>query len=228
MRETRVNTGFFYSLTSPNLQRLLADHAEEAEYAQVTCPVNKGHYGAGKRLTNLSVMLPGHIAQDIAWTWLSDCLLTDRVLDLFKSEGFTGFDVKPVRAAFKSSKERPPRIWELVVTGWAGVAPPESGINLIRRCDGCGLLEYSGGSNPDKLIDATQWDGSDFFMVWPLPKYIFISERVAQAIRANRLTGAVLRRPGDIDLSGGFGPGRLSYYMPEERAKELGKLLGID
>ena len=114
------------------------------------------------------------------------------------------------------------------MTGWAGIAPAESGVRLVERCDGCGHIRYSGCENSDALIDVSQWDGGDFFMVWPLPKYIFVTDRVAQLVRDNRLMGAVLERPADLRFtSGGFSPGRLSYWMPEQRAHEFGDALGI-
>ena len=200
---------------------------DEMELETVVCPTNEGHHGPGKRLTDLSVTLPGGTVEDIVWTWYSECLVTDRVLELFKSSGFTGFEVKPAKARFKRSTEQPPRLWELIVTGWAGMASSESGIRLIEHCKNCGLTKYSAGVCPDKLIDVSKWDGNDFFMVWPLPKYVFITDRVAQIVRGNYLSGAVLTPPSELDLSGGFGPGRLSYHMPHQRARELGEPLGI-
>ena len=192
------------------------------------CPI-EGPLGGGRRVKDLSITLPGNTLEDIVWTWDSECLLTDRVLDLFRSSGLTGFEIKPVKAVFKRAREKPPRLRELVVTGWGGVAPPESGIKLAWQCPACGRRKYSDCVNPDKLIDASQWDGSDLFMVWPLPAFIFVTDRVAQVIRDNSLTGAVLKRLGDLDFgTGGFSPARLSYRMSEERAKELGGPFGID
>ena len=108
------------------------------------------------------------------------------------------------------------------------MASAESGINLVERCDACGYLRYSGCDNPEKLIDVSQWDGSDFVKVWPLPNFIFVTDRVIQVIRDHRLKGAVLKQPGELELSGDLSPGRLSYWMPEERARELGATLGIE
>jgi len=201
---------------------------DEMDLEQVICPANDGHRRGGKRLTDLSVTLSGSNTQDFVWTWQSECLLTDSVLELFKAEGFTGFEIKPVKARYKKSKNTPPRLWELVVTGWAGIAPPETGINLVEHCEPCHMRRYSTCLHLDKLIDASQWDGSDFFMVWPLVRYIFITDRVAEMIRSQRLTGAVIKPPSELEFSGsGFGPGRLSSWMPEARARELGEPLGI-
>lgn len=222
----------FYHLTSANSTVRRAEWvAGEMELEKVTCPVNEGHRRGGKRLTNLSVALRGNGVEDFVWTWLSECLIQDHVRDLFRKNEFTGFDVKPVKARFKRISENvPPRLWELIVIGWAGMASAESGINLTKECIPCGLLRYSCCKNPAKLIDISQWDGSDFFMVWPLPGFIFITERVAQTIRDARLTGTDLVRPANISLgmSPGFGPGRLSYWMPEDRAHKLGGALGIE
>jgi hypothetical protein len=222
----------FWHLAHPNSTARNAEWVQgDMQLEHVTCPAKEGHRRGGKRLTNLSVALRGKGVEDFIWTWLSECLVRDQVLELFRASGFTGIDVRPVKAKFKRPcGDDPPRLWELVITGWAGIASVESGIKLTEKCDACGLLRYSRCENLGKLIEVSHWDGSDFFMVWPLPKFIFVTERVAKAIRENRLTGAILARPEDMSfgLPPGFGPGRLSYWMPERRARELGGTLGID
>jgi len=204
---------------------------DETETEQIICPANPGHRRGGKRLTDLSITLPGNSTEDFVWTWYSECLLTDRVLELFKAEGFTGFEVKSVKAKYKKAKITPPRLWELVRTGWGGMASPESGIKLAWSCQSCGMLRYSPCLHPDKLIDESQWDGSDFFMVWPLSWCIFITDRVAEIIRNQHLSGVVIKPPSELarDFSDGeeFGGGRLSWRMPEARAREIGEPLGI-
>jgi hypothetical protein len=222
----------FWCLNHPASTARLADWDDKMDIEGIKCPIDEGHARGGKRLMDLSVVLPAGAAKDFVWTWGSACLAQDHVLKLFQANAFTGYQVKPVKARFKSERAQgPPTLWEIVVTGWAGMAPAESGIKLVERCDGCGYLVYSGCTDPEKLIDVSQWDGSDFFMVWPLPKFIFVTNRVAQIIRDNRLSGVVLKRPRELDLSGGsvgISPGRLSRYMPEDRARELGAALGID
>lgn len=204
----------------------------EMELEQVICPISEGHRRGGKRLTNLSVALRGKRVEDFVWTWCSDCLIQDHVLELFRKSGFTGFDVRPVKAKFKrASGGEPPRLWELVVTGWAGIAPPESGIKLIDKCVACGLDRYSAWTNADKLIEPRQWDGSDFFMVWPLARYVFVTNRVVELFHDSKLSGVVVTPSTKLFFSPGVIPGlsggRLSYWMPEERARELGEPLGI-
>jgi hypothetical protein len=55
------------------------------------------------------------------------------------------------------------------------MANPESGIrfNEVSSSPEYGFLRYTDLRDAEKLIDVTQWDGSDFFMVWPLPRFVF-------------------------------------------------------
>jgi hypothetical protein len=219
---------FWVMRDTKSLSKLAEWVDDEIETEKIICPANPGHRRGGKRLTDLSIALPGSRTEDFVWTWQSECLFTDHVLELFKAEGFTGFEVKPVKSRYKKAVHTPPRLWELVVTGWAGMAPPESGVRLIRSCPSCKLNTYSEYQSPDKLIDESQWDGSDFFMVWPLPLYFFITDRVAETIRRQHFSGAAIKPPGELAVSDGtFSAPRLSWWMPEARAREIGEPLGI-
>ena len=82
-------------------------------------------------------------------------------------------------------------------------------------------------TNTAKLIDAAQWDGSDLFIVWPLPRFIFVTDPAAEIIRANRLTGAVLVEPEALVLIHGYSPGRLSRWMPEAGARSWASRWGF-
>lgn len=242
-----ANTGMtFWHLASPESMRGLADWDDDMDLEQITCPLDEHHMRGGKRTTDLSILLTSKRITDFVWAW--ECIIQDRVLRMFREEGFTGFEVKPVKARMKIREKHPdpcddnpglkvedaaqieiPTLWELVVTGWAGVAPEESGIRLEKSCPGCGHLHYSGYDDASLLIDEKQWDGSDFFIVWPLPLFIFVTDRVARFIRKHKLTGARLQASETLQdtYPPGFSPGRLSYYMPEERAREIGEPLGI-
>jgi Protein of unknown function (Gmx_para_CXXCG) len=219
----------FWKLYGPGSQRKIAEWIdEEMDLDTVKCHVSDGHQHAGKRLTDLSIWLRGSAAEDFVWTWYSDCLIQDHVLNFLREQEFTGFDVKPVRARFKSDSKKPaPKLWELVVMGWAGMAAPESGITMDDHCPACGHTHYSGFSRPENLIDEAKWDGSDFFMVWPLPRYVFVTERVAEAIRERGFSGVTFTAIEDLEPTDGHSPGRLSYVMPEARARALGEPLGI-
>jgi hypothetical protein len=107
------------------------------------------------------------------------------------------------------------------------MAPPSSGIRLIEECKSCDHKVYSIYSNPSLIFDQSKWDGSDFFMVWPLPRYIFVTDRVRQSIVDAGFRGAKFQKLSDLKtgLSDTLTPGRLSDWMPLERAKSLGDAL---
>ncbi len=109
------------------------------------------------------------------------------------------------------------------------MTPPESGIRLIKRCPGCNRQWYSRWTDAPHLIGEKQWDGSDFFTIWPLSGF-YVTDRVAQFILRNKLGPAKLvpleqmQWPKYVpDLA----PGRLRDWYPEERARALGESLGI-
>jgi hypothetical protein len=145
---------------------------------------------------DLHIVLPSPKIGDFVWTWMSECLVTDRVLQLFRQAGLASFEVRPVviervRRLDKRRLEEIPTLWELVVTGRGGDARPESGIRVVYRCEACGLVRYSSYQN-GILVDEEQWDGSDFFTVNGYPKYILVTERVKDLIMAHGLTNCVL------------------------------------
>ena len=220
----------FWNLESPSSTREQANWDDGMDWERIVCPVNPGHQRAGKRITDLHIVVPSHGISDFIRTpVLSYCVIRDQVMRLFRKEGITGFVVKPVKVQCSRTDEAPPILWELVVTGWAGMAKPASGVRLDESasCRECGHLRYKGLCNPKELIDGSQWDGSDFFMVWPLPKYIFVTNRVVTIIRDHRLTGFHPAPVSELRKTDGFTPGRLHYYMPEDRARQLGEPLGI-
>jgi hypothetical protein len=121
-----------------------AEWAEGVKYPfeRTGCPVNPHHGRLVERAMDLRIILPLPAVGDFVWTWYSDCLITDRVLQLFHQAGLTGFKVRPVvvekvkRLGKKKLEDIPP-LWELVVTGKGGDARPESGIRVIYRCEAC-------------------------------------------------------------------------------------------
>jgi len=231
----------FWNLREPDEKsgRYTIDWDKTVDLEQIECPANPNHRRGGKRTTELQVVLKKRRTFSVMWTWGNECLIQQHILDVFHQQGFTGFQAKPVHARFnRPGATGTPQFWELIVTGWAGLASSESGIRLNQEksCPVCGSLKYSGATNFSRLIDEKNWDGSDFFMVWPLPKFMFVSDRVREFIQRNdiQLTQFVspedLRPKTELDrqmLNMGFSPGRLSNWRPEERAHQLGDPLGI-
>lgn len=110
------------------------------------------------------------------------------LIDLWRGQGFTGFDLKPVRIVRWSRPSRKPFPAEIptyhrmVLTSRVRLLePPPTGA----PCPTCDFVEYGfpklGNYLPHGIeIDAESWDGSDFFS---LVRYVwvFCTRRVAEA-----------------------------------------------
>jgi hypothetical protein len=219
----------FLHLAPSSKQSLRATYDEvDLEIETIHCPLNSGHQRAGRRHSPLRAAVAG-AGGDIIWTWLSDCLFSDSLVDLITSENLSGLMFRKATVLNQAGKALAQGYSEVIVTGWAGIADIDSGIKLEESCPGCGYLHYSSLTTPSKLVRQSQWDGSDFFTVWPLPRFILVTPKVERLFHQRnigpcRFVHLSKLRAGDS----GFSPGRLSYFMPVERAKKLGGLLGID
>lgn len=181
----------FYELVYKG--RFWASYAKGSDWESIKCPVNPKHQRAGNRITELRIELPSSKVSHFMKTLLSDWIITDEVAELFKEAGFTGYLLKPVilDKVKKGNKEDAPPLWELIIIGKGGTAHPKSEIRLKYRCDACDHEIYT-GFGKGFFIDESQWDGSDFFTVWPLPKYIIVTERVKDLIKKYKLKNCEL------------------------------------
>jgi hypothetical protein len=131
---------------------------------------------------------------DFVWTWFNECILTERVRDLFVKEEFTGFEVEPVKVAKIKRKSKRvshvPPLFELLVYGMGGPPDPESGSILLKGPDEKGFVVYSSFNN-GLIVNERTWDGSDFFTVEGHNK-IIVSERVKDIIVRKGLTNCML------------------------------------
>ncbi len=225
--------GKFWRLDDDDRESALADWTDDVRLEQIVCPRYPGHRRAGRRLTPLTVELPVTLG-DFVWTWGGECLIQASVLAAFRGRGISGFEVRRAAARFPRDHSQPaPELWELVITGWGGVAPPESGIRLdeSKSCNACGHLSYTAFTDASHLIDPRAWDGSDCFIVWPLPRYHFVTDRVRDLICSEEFTGVSLLDANELKWPAGvipaLSPGRLSYWFSEEAARRIGGPLGI-
>jgi hypothetical protein len=162
----------------------------ELRYESIRCPIDpSGHRRAGERISEMSVTLPNLEPLDFVWTcW--DCLVQEPVVKFLRDAGFKGFEAIPARARFARSSKPPPRFWELVANGSAGLISQESGYKVLRICPGCGLIDNDTTvADSTKIIDESEWDGSDFFRVEPVSGLIFVTDRVVQALRDSQFKG---------------------------------------
>lgn len=221
----------FFLMTEPEGNRCVADLDPDAPYesVKIVCEAFPKKHARGRRVSPLDVIVPCDPPPDVIFTYMSYCLIQDRVRELFEQEHLTGFTTGPAKARVERTRATI-SVRELSITGWAGMAPTASGIREDYRCEACGHLHYSELENPRALVEPKNWDGSDFFMIWPLPMFRFVTKRVVEVCEKHGVTGVTFQRnypsPGRVKPSG-YSPGRLSYYMPVGRAHALGDPLGI-
>ena len=188
----------------------------------IHCKEVPDHARTGARIGHLQLIAPAK-PQDFYWTWYSDCIVTVKVKQAILDAKLTGCEFQPTKVLGHNGLE----LWELRLLGWGGMAPRTPGIHLLERCPTCRYLHYSCWADASQIVDWNQWDGSDFFMVWPLPRYIFISEKALAFFESNRFSGLKIARATEFNCESGLSPGRLSEWMPQERAYMLGRRLDI-
>jgi hypothetical protein len=224
----QMNTTFW--LLEPPLNQKRATEDGDTKYEKITCPSDDGHLRGGRRLGDLRVTIDPGGVKDFSWTWSHDILASERLLDVFLKHRITGYEIRPATASYsKRSPVKPPTIYELIITGWGGMASSAAGLTVVESCPACNYRTYA-IAEPSRLIDPASWDGSDLFIVWPLPRYCFASDRLANLLREERITGVKLIPALDIPFKRGnrATPGRLLNWMPASRAHALGDPLGIN
>jgi hypothetical protein len=195
------------------------------------CQLNPDHSDINRRIGPLSIELQ-HNRRDeiIIWSWLESCVIHTKLLADFEQKGFKGYRILPASVRFKDGSVSND-YHEFIVTGWAGMAKPESGIQLLEECPGCSWKRYSPITNYSEVIDWSQWTGEDFFIVWPMPTYRFVTDKVAKWLQEHKVKTFSLeklqerhRLIAELD----FTVTRLSNHLPADLASRYGDPLGID
>ena len=160
------------------------------DYETISCPIDPmSHRRAGRRITPLSVTLPNREPVEFIWTAF-ECMIQESVLQFLGDAGFTGYEVIPARARFTASGRQPPKLWELRAKGSAGLISPESGYKVLSICPGCGLIDDGAKiADPTKVVDESKWGGTDFFRVQPISGWMFVTNRVVEALSKTNFRG---------------------------------------
>lgn len=160
---------------------------------------------------------------DFEWTVYGDVIVSSDVAESLRKAKFSGVEFLPTE--FYTSTETPfgRESAELRVNGWGGGAPAESGIHEIERCPYCERSVFSDYTHPEKLFNIEGWDGSDFFLIWPLPRYVMVTARVRDFILDSKYTGVCLKKLGDLPRgpTGTLTPGNLRDWFDKDRVRTI-------
>jgi hypothetical protein len=219
----------FWLLQTPHNQKH-ATLADDTRLEQISCPADAGHRRGGRRIGDVRATIDPSGIKDFTWTWQNDILACEHLLDVFLKHRVTGYEIRPATVSYsKRSTAKPPKLYELIITGWGGMASNAAGVTVRDSCEACKYRDYT-ISTPSRLIDAASRDGSDLFIVWPLPRYHFASDRLASILRAENITGVKFVPAAEIPFKPGnvASPGLLHMWMPASHARALGDRLGIN
>lgn len=147
-------------------------------------------------------------------------VFTRRVFAAMEDARLTGWLMNPATVSFADGTVST-HYGELWVYGFGGIALPSTGCKLLWRCQGCGQREYQDGIIRGKAVRQARWDGSDFFIVWPLVKYPICTDRAKDVLERFRMDKIVFRKPEeDVTPISGYGDTAVPpYYKPEARAE---------
>jgi hypothetical protein len=219
----------FWLLAPPENQKR-ATLADDTRLEQITCAADENHRRGGRRLGDVRATMDPSGIRDFTWTWQRDILASEHLLDVFLKHRVTGYEIRPTTISYsKRSTAKPPTLYELIIIGWGGVASNAAGLKVRDSCEACKYRDYT-IATPSRLIDAASWDGSDLFIVWPLPRYHFASDRLVSILRTENITGVKFVPAAEIPFRPGnvASPGLLHMWMPASRARTLGDRLGIN
>jgi hypothetical protein len=221
----------YFELEGSPSRHLSATDVVENPNELTLCSVTSGwnQHRSSRRVADLKLEVKHNLHdQRIIAALCQGLVMHVSVLEKFERRKITGYRLRPATVRFRDGSISRDYS-QLMVTGWAGIAPPESGIELIEACGECGYKRYSALKHPEHLIDRSQWSGEDFFMVWPLPNYIMITKRVAGVLAELKVKSYQLKDPRRLKQAYSFGytVGPLSQFLPEDLAMKYGGTLGL-
>jgi hypothetical protein len=146
-------------------------------------------------------------------------LLHDEIFRVLESEELTGWTRIPAQLQFRDGSISD-EYAELHIAGFGGIVPETSGNKLLWRCRGCGVREYAGtlrGAEIEKIID---WDGSDFFKVWPAMAMSFCTDRARGVLErcAPELEFSPMSAQADVTS---YGDGNIPPYHPDNVRRKI-------
>jgi hypothetical protein len=140
---------------------------------------------------------------DVIWTTHAiPIIISDSVVNLLRTHGFTGWSLYPVAVRNKQGKTVP-GYSGLAVTGRCGDIDFSMSVK-IPRIRPAGIFPVLKGL----LFDPASWDGSDFFMPARRSGHVFVVEKVKKAFEKAKIRNVSFEPLDQVESS--------VLLMPEE------------
>lgn len=186
----------FFILSHPDnwSDRKFAEYPEGIDQLppSIKCPKSIGHTRVGGlRTSKLFAVLP-NCYDDIIWTWYGDCLVTNKVTKLLENHKITSYRLEQIVITKDKRKKDKPELKELIATGKGGHIHPSSGYKILEVCDACGNEKIQ-HAKAGLIVDESQWDHSDIFILDEYPKRILVTQRVKNLFEENKISGCAFQ-----------------------------------
>jgi hypothetical protein len=207
-------------------------YASDMAMITTLCPANQGlpsqHAMRQRWNSPLKVIGPVKRQTDFEWTVYHDILIEQDVVTKLKRAGFSGVEYRQVEMFTTTQTPIGREVFELRITGWGGMASPTSGIRVIEICPKCNRRVYSGQTNPSDILSPEEWDGSDFFMIWPLPRTTFVTKRVAEIIASSDFSDVCVNKLESLpnSINGKYSPGHIQDWFDGDKLANVLKRFG--
>jgi hypothetical protein len=158
-----------------------------SNYVQIHCPIDPGHRSA-LRASNATVFREAPPPEtrvkltDVLYvSEFASFLLQAEVEWALAVAGIPGFPPQPATVLTRNG-DVVTSYRELQVDALAHIASPSAGCEIEWRCRGCNMREYHAGLRVDLAV-AEARPTTDFFVIWPLARYVFCSERAKSILQ---------------------------------------------
>jgi hypothetical protein len=169
-----MSTNEYYYIEPVYSEKFHGDDNSQARNEDIPCPITNKHLDGSRKVGQLHLDLHHNERKEWIIWWLMGNVVHQKIVEEFEKEKFTGFRTEPATVRFRDG-EISQEYREFIVTGWAGMAKPESGVKVRKDCSACHWKNYTAIRDPERLVDWSQWTGADFFMVWPLPLSLMVT-----------------------------------------------------
>ena len=132
---------------------------------------------------------PDHLSVSVPFVDRTGIIVSERALNVFRSEKITGFEAAPIEVLGTSLVDDAPRYYYLTVTGQVSLDHTAMRYRKKNLCRSCGSYEWSRQKVGESVVDHDSWDGSDLCFLVDFPNMFLCTQKVIDTIKSHNLKG---------------------------------------